>query len=185
MGATTDAFPLSEKTVSDVRQRPDWIDDVLVGSFPASDPPSWTPGAARPAPTAFTSEEQSLQPGDQVPHFHVMNVQGQVVNYSTIWQQKNLILVTLPVSDPLGWFSKYIGGLSRVAALTAPGTECVITRDVVAGTGRPGALVADRWGEIVHVTRASAVTALPGPDDLLDWFDYLERQCPECQGEAK
>lgn len=26
------------------------IDDVLAGTFPASDPPSWTPGMARPAP---------------------------------------------------------------------------------------------------------------------------------------
>jgi hypothetical protein len=26
------------------------IDDVLVATFPASDPPAWTPGIARPAP---------------------------------------------------------------------------------------------------------------------------------------
>jgi hypothetical protein len=26
------------------------IDDVLAGTFPASDPPAWTPGMARPAP---------------------------------------------------------------------------------------------------------------------------------------
>jgi hypothetical protein len=29
---------------------PEAIDDVLAGSFPASDPPAWTPGIARPAP---------------------------------------------------------------------------------------------------------------------------------------
>ena len=26
------------------------IDDVLADTFPASDPPAWTPGIARPAP---------------------------------------------------------------------------------------------------------------------------------------
>jgi len=28
------------------------IDDVLADTFPASDPPSWTPGIVRPAPAA-------------------------------------------------------------------------------------------------------------------------------------
>jgi hypothetical protein len=30
------------------------IDDVLAGTFPASDPPAWTPGIARPAPDVPT-----------------------------------------------------------------------------------------------------------------------------------
>jgi hypothetical protein len=34
---------------------PQAIDDVLAGTFPASDPPAWTPGIARPAPQHNTS----------------------------------------------------------------------------------------------------------------------------------
>jgi hypothetical protein len=69
-------------------------------------------------------------------------------------------------------------------ALTERHTECVITRDVVAGAPSPGIVVADRWGEIVHVARGSQGTPLPEPDELLEWIDYVQHQCPECQGEA-
>ena len=41
------------------RLSPTWVDDVLTDSFPASDPPSWTPGMARP-PTHEVNEVNSL-----------------------------------------------------------------------------------------------------------------------------
>jgi hypothetical protein len=134
----------------------------------------------------MTLQEHTLRPGDHIPHFDVTNVQGQPVSYSAMWQRKNLVLVTIPVSDPLGSFSKYVGRLApRVAALAERNTECVITRDVVPGTPRPGVVVADRWGEVVHVTSGSKGFGLPAPDQLLEWVDYLQQQCPECEGEAK
>jgi hypothetical protein len=35
------------------------IDDVLAGTFPASDPPAWTPGMARPAPEIAKHEAEA------------------------------------------------------------------------------------------------------------------------------
>jgi hypothetical protein len=52
---------------------PQAIDDVLAGTFPASDPPAWTPGMARPAPeiarrrsdtsTAYDERDHVRSPG--------------------------------------------------------------------------------------------------------------------------
>ena len=125
-----------------------------------------------------------LRPCDLVPHFDVTNLEGQAVTYSTIWQRRNLVLVTLPASDPDGAFSNYAG---RVAAdvPTAGDTACVITRDVVTGIPSPGIVVADRWGEIVYVADGTQVAALPSTQELVEWVSYVQHRCPECEGEAK
>jgi hypothetical protein len=62
---------------------------------------------------------------------------------------------------------------------------CVVTRDRVPGLQAPATLVADRWGEIVYVTDTSRVDELPASSDLLDWLDYVDRRCPECEGETR
>jgi hypothetical protein len=41
------------------------IDDALAGSFPASDPPAWTPGMARPAPEIETELADRQTGNDQ------------------------------------------------------------------------------------------------------------------------
>jgi hypothetical protein len=45
--------------------------------------------------------------------------------------------------------------------------------------------VADRWGEIAYVAAAPHVTELPTASELIEWLDYVERRCPECEGEAR
>ena len=126
--------------------------------------------------------EMTLQRGDQVPRFEVRNLQGDPFSYATIWQRENLVLVTLPedveLSDPSGFAS-----LTRDFAERE--TVLVITRDRIAGLPTPGAVVADRWGEIVHVAAAPDVNGLPAASELIEWIDYVRIRCPECEGEAK
>ena len=124
-----------------------------------------------------------LKRGDQVPHFEVRTIQGGVFSYSTIWQRKNLLLVLLPKSST---DDGYISDLrAHECEFRSLDTECVIARDEVAGLRTPTVLLADRWGEVIHITAASESARSPAADDLLPWLQYIQHRCPECEGEAK
>jgi hypothetical protein len=126
-----------------------------------------------------------LHRGDLVPHFDVRTVGDEPVSYSTIWQRRNLVLVTL-ADVACDSCRGYVSELTALfPALGAQNTECVITRDPVPGMCSPGVLVADRWGEIVSITEVPDIADLPSPEELLDWVRYVQTQCPECEGEAK
>lgn len=126
-----------------------------------------------------------MQRGDPVPHFRVAAVDDPIVEYSTIWQRRNLVLVVLSEADSAS-SRAYVSQLeAAVSAFHSHETECVITRDAVAGVASPAVLIADRWGEIIFVAGGSNVTDLPRLPDILDWIAYLQTRCPECEGEAK
>jgi len=125
----------------------------------------------------------TLQRGDQVPHFQVKTLAGDVFSYSTIWQRRNLVLVTLPGAGRESGYPSTLAARGR--DFDERNAACVMTRDRVPGVPTPGAAVADRWGEIVYVVAATDVGELPPPSELLDWLEYVERRCPECEGEAK
>jgi hypothetical protein len=127
----------------------------------------------------------NLLRGDPVPHFEVKTVQGEPFSYASIWQRRNLVLVALPAAEPKMPGSYIAQLMARTAEFTALDAECVITRDRVPGIPSPGIVVADRWGEIAHVATASRLDDLTSPDELLDWLDYLDKRCPECEGEAR
>ena len=125
-----------------------------------------------------------LQRGDQVPHFEVRTSGGDLFRYASIWQHKNLVLVMLP-GDALAGGRDTLEQAARGDAFQQRESVGVVTRDRVPGLRAPAALVADRWGEIVYVTETSRVDELPPTSDLLDWLDYVDRRCPECEGETK
>jgi hypothetical protein len=126
---------------------------------------------------------ETLQRGDQVPHFEVHTLAGDVFSYSAIWQRMNLVLVTLPGAGREGDYPSTV--VARARDFDEHNAACVMSRDPVPGVPTPGAAVADRWGEIVYVAAAADVGELPPPSELLDWLEYVERRCPECEGEAK
>lgn len=168
------------------REPSSWVDDVLADSFPASDPPSWTLGMARPDVPDAARSPSTAAPGDLIPHFDVTDLEGRPVAYSTIWQRRNLVLVGIPASDPDGTFDHYVAQLAAEGpALTGEDTAWVITRDPVAGVPCPGVVVADRWGEVAHVAAGSQVRDLPAVGEIAEWVTYVQHQCPECQGETK
>jgi hypothetical protein len=109
---------------------------------------------------------------------------GRRVEYSSIWQRKNLVLVMLPDRGPSSQsYAEQLmthGGDPREDE-----TEWLVTCDRIAGLPSPGAIVADRWGELMHVAHAPDVANLPGSDELVEWVDYVQHRCPECEGEAR
>ena len=125
-----------------------------------------------------------LQRGDQVPHFEVRTSGGELIRYASIWQHKNLVLVALPGGTPAG-ARDTLGQATSEDDFQQRESVLVVTRDRVPGLQAPAALVADRWGEIMYVAETSRVDELPPSSDLLDWLDYVNRRCPECEGETK
>ena len=131
-----------------------------------------------------SSPPVSLERGAAVPPFHAATVDGRSVDYSTIWQRRNLVLVTLTADDAS--MGTYVSRLAEaMPAFRSHQAECIVTRESIPGVASPSVLIADRWGEIVHVARGSTATDLLPVPEILEWLAYLQIRCPECEGEAK
>jgi hypothetical protein len=126
-----------------------------------------------------------LQRRDSVPHFEVRRHDGELFRYSTIWQHKNLLLVTIPTLDSESTRAYVADVTARVREFGVQDLEYVITLDRVPGVSAPAVVVADRWGEIVFAVAKSEVADLPAPQELMEWLKYVRNQCPECEGEAR
>ena len=125
------------------------------------------------------SDTTLLQRGNLMPHFTVVTVQGDTFSYGAIWQHKNLALITVPAE------ASYPDPSDRADAFRQRKSVCIVTSDAVPGVPSPGVLIADKWGEIMHVAAHGRADELPTLSELLEWLEYVERRCPECEGETK
>ena len=101
-----------------------------------------------------------LQRGDSVPHFRVRTTAGELFSYLSIWQRKTLVLVVArPDSD-----DSYVSAVTgRSGEFRDRDAVLVITRDEITGMSAPGVLIADKWGEVMHVAHGCENAALPPP----------------------
>ena len=126
-----------------------------------------------------------LRAGDLVPHFSVVDAAGRRVSYrDAAWQRRELVLITLPPGAGIAAGSP-AGRLAEWGRQAPAEVAVIVTADPVPGMPSCGFAVADRWGEIAVVQPSASPAALPSPEQLAEWVSYVQRQCPECQGETR
>jgi hypothetical protein len=117
-----------------------------------------------------------------VPHFDVTTLDGLRVRYDDLWQRQNLVLVLIsPQEGDAG--ARYASELeARRDEFEREATRLVVTADSVPRLPAPGAVVADRWGEILYLETGSRGQTFhyPDVDELLSWVHFAQIQCPEC-----
>ena len=117
-----------------------------------------------------------------VPQFDVTALDGRHMRYDEIWQRRNLILVIVEPQEREA-ATRYVSQLeAHLDKIEHEDTTVVVTADAVAGLSAPAALVADRWGEILHIETASSGpgSSIPDIEELSAWVHFAEIQCPEC-----
>ena len=125
-----------------------------------------------------------LNKGDHVPRFECVTIDDIRVNYADLWQKKNLALLCLS-DDTSAEAQSYIQELREaLPALAAHDAVVVVTTNKIDGMPLPGCAVADRWGQMQWVTAAERIAELPTPREIAAWLQFVEIQCPECEGEV-
>jgi hypothetical protein len=122
-----------------------------------------------------------LHERDELPHFDVTTLDGRRVRYTQLWQRRNLLLV---LTDP----QRRPEAIALSLELNAHSkkfddaeTTVVVTADTFPGLRAPCVLIADRWGEIMHIAAPSSDRqSFPTVDELLTWVHFAQIQCPEC-----
>jgi hypothetical protein len=131
------------------------------------------------------SSATSVHTGDLLPHFAVTTIGGDTFDYSSIWQRRNLLLVMLPTGDIRASGAMVAAVHELKSELDALDTTAVMTRDRPLGLPAESVLIADRWGEIIHLAPIDNAAAATTASELREWLEYVANRCPECEGESK
>jgi hypothetical protein len=126
-----------------------------------------------------------LERGDLVPQFVVDAIDGTRVDYSAIWQRRNLLLIVWPGSASPDDAARYVATVAAPDDLAAFDAAIVMTSEPIAGVAAPAVIVADRWGEVYLIARAETIEALPPGKEVREWLQSVAHECPECQGEVR
>lgn len=120
-----------------------------------------------------------------LPQFTVTAIDGSRFDYSSVWQQRNLLLIVLP-GVAIGEREKeYVESLTGDRAMLEEyDATAVATTERVGDITTPAVVIADRWGEIYFVRTGASVTDLPRRDEVIEALRWVAHECPECQGEA-
>lgn len=112
---------------------------------------------------------------DRMPHISIRTIDGSTLDYTTIWQHRNMVLIV--IGD--GADDEAYG--ARLTAATEDFRQrdavVVITHDAIDGLSSPGNLIVDRWGQVIHATHATRVDELLPVEELLSWLDYIQSRC--------
>src|SRR5919106_4943078 len=109
-----------------------------------------------------------------IPHFAVAALDGRVIRYQELWQRRNLVLV-LAAADEHDAAMTYASTLQALHnEFEEAETTVVVTTDLVRGLPSPAAIVADRWGEILHIETPTAdeQSRFPDVEELLAWIQF-------------
>jgi hypothetical protein len=106
---------------------------------------------------------------------------GHDMSYEGVWQKRNLVLFVLP-QKTLAAVSQYLSAINqRLCALKPPDTALMISGHTGSSLPLNTLVIADRWGEIVRSVRLGSDPARwPPVDDIVEWVEFVRRQCPEC-----
>ncbi len=133
-----------------------------------------------------------LRPGDELPDFDGVTLDGRTVNYRRdLWQKKFVVLVAFasPASADAQAYRSAL--LNRERELTSHETALLFLaggKDGAPSTAPvpvPSVVIADRWGEVRDVQHPADERGLPAPDAIVEWLRFVQVECPECEGETK